>query len=45
RTENNRVVNFPGERARVGSYADVRISAVLSHSLRGELVTEEQACP
>jgi len=38
RTANNRVVNFPGSTALHHSYADVRITAVLSHSLRGELV-------
>jgi len=37
RTANNRVVNFAG-RAQVGSFADVRITAALSHSLRGEPV-------
>ena len=38
RTENNRVVNFPGDAALVGHYADVTITAALAHSLRGELV-------
>jgi tRNA-2-methylthio-N6-dimethylallyladenosine synthase len=37
RTENNRIVNFAGDTARVGSYADVTITAALPHSLRGEL--------
>jgi tRNA-2-methylthio-N6-dimethylallyladenosine synthase len=37
RTETNRVVNFPGAATLVGSYADVCITAALSHSLRGEL--------
>src|SRR5436190_18512398 len=37
RTESNRVVNFSGGKALVGSYADVRITAALAHSLRGEL--------
>ncbi len=36
RTANNRVVNFPGDAALVGRFADVRITAALSHSLRGE---------
>ena len=36
RTENNRVVNFSGARELVGSFVDVRITAALSHSLRGE---------
>ncbi|MCS6996012.1 MAG: tRNA (N6-isopentenyl adenosine(37)-C2)-methylthiotransferase MiaB [Casimicrobiaceae bacterium] len=42
RTENNRVVNFPGgpdgERL-IGQYVEVRITEALPHSLRGELVT------
>jgi tRNA-2-methylthio-N6-dimethylallyladenosine synthase len=38
RTPNNRVVNFPGRDALHHSYADVRITAALHHSLRGELV-------
>jgi len=37
RTEANRVVNFPGAASLVGRYADVRITAALAHSLRGEL--------
>jgi len=36
RTENNRVVNFPGSVDRVGDFADVRITAALPNSLRGE---------
>ncbi len=38
RTDNNRVVNFAGASELVGRYIDVRITAALSHSLRGELV-------
>ena len=37
RTESNRVVNFSGREGLVGSYADVRITAALAHSLRGKL--------
>ena len=37
RTENNRVVNLPGERDRIGEFADVLISEALPNSLRGEL--------
>ena len=37
RTGNNRVVNFPGPAALHHSYVDVRITAALPHSLRGEL--------
>ncbi|MBP8007040.1 MAG: tRNA (N6-isopentenyl adenosine(37)-C2)-methylthiotransferase MiaB [Burkholderiales bacterium] len=37
RTDNNRVVNFAGDSALVGSYVDVVVMAALPHSLRGEL--------
>jgi tRNA-2-methylthio-N6-dimethylallyladenosine synthase len=37
RTENNRVVNFAGNAASIGTYVDVAITAALPHSLRGEL--------
>ena len=39
RTENNRVVNFAGNAARIGTYANVAITAALAHSLRGEIAT------
>ena len=38
RTGNNRVVNFPGDAALNHSFVDLRITAALPHSLRGELV-------
>ena len=38
RTENNRVVNFPGADGLIGQHSDVRITAALAHSLRGEQV-------
>jgi len=41
RTDNNRVVNFPGSPRLIGHFADVRITAALPHSLRGEVVTRE----
>ena len=37
RTDNNRVVNFAGDSALVGSYVDVVVTAALPHSLRGAL--------
>jgi len=37
RTGNNRVVNFPGPRTLLHTYVDVRITAAMPHSLRGEL--------
>jgi tRNA-2-methylthio-N6-dimethylallyladenosine synthase len=36
RTANNRMVNFPGNRRLTGQFIDVKITAALSHSLRGE---------
>ena len=38
RTENNRVVNFPGHPRLIGTLIDVRITKALAHSLRGEAV-------
>jgi tRNA-2-methylthio-N6-dimethylallyladenosine synthase len=43
RTANNRVVNFPGGARLIGRYVDVRITAALPHSLRGEAVVRETA--
>jgi tRNA-2-methylthio-N6-dimethylallyladenosine synthase len=37
RTDNNRVVNFPGEPDLVGHFVELTITAALPHSLRGEL--------
>ncbi|TAJ91393.1 MAG: tRNA (N6-isopentenyl adenosine(37)-C2)-methylthiotransferase MiaB [Gammaproteobacteria bacterium] len=38
RTGNNRMVNFPGDPGLIGTFAPVRITAVMTNSLRGELV-------
>ena len=43
RTENNRVVNFPGPASLIGRMVDVRITQAMSHSLRGRLPAEENA--
>jgi tRNA-2-methylthio-N6-dimethylallyladenosine synthase len=43
RTDNNRVVNFRGEPALAGRFVDVKITAALPHSLRGELLIGETA--
>ena len=42
RTDNNRVVNFAGDPALIGTYVDVTITAALPHSLRGELAAPSQ---
>lgn len=41
RTENNRVVNFPGDPGLIGRFVDVVITAALSHSLRGRVVPQD----
>ncbi len=41
RTENNRVVNFAADPRLIGQFADVRITAALPHSLRGEILVRE----
>ena len=40
RTENNRVVNFAGDPASIGTYVQVRFTAAMAHSLRGERVMD-----
>jgi tRNA-2-methylthio-N6-dimethylallyladenosine synthase len=37
RTDNNRVVNFAGDAALIGTFADVAITSAQPHSLRGEI--------
>jgi tRNA-2-methylthio-N6-dimethylallyladenosine synthase len=41
RSDNNRVVNFPGPARLIGEFVDVRISAAMAHSLRGEVFIQE----
>jgi len=41
RTENNRVVNFAGDSALIGSFVEVTITEALPNSLRGELLVEK----
>lgn len=36
RTENNRMVNFIGDSSQIGQFIDIKITAALPHSLRGE---------
>ncbi len=40
RTENNRVVNFSGERGQIGHLLPVRITEALPNSLRGEPIQD-----
>ncbi|MGE5026964.1 MAG: tRNA (N6-isopentenyl adenosine(37)-C2)-methylthiotransferase MiaB, partial [Betaproteobacteria bacterium] len=41
RTDNNRVVNFKGNPRLIGQFVNVAISAVSTHTLRGEIVVLE----
>ncbi len=41
RTDNNRIVNFEGHARLVDRFVDVRITAAMPHSLRGEILTRE----
>jgi tRNA-2-methylthio-N6-dimethylallyladenosine synthase len=41
RTDNNRIVNFMGNPRLINTFADVRITSALPHSLRGEIVIRE----
>jgi tRNA-2-methylthio-N6-dimethylallyladenosine synthase len=41
RTDNNRIVNFVGNPRLINTFTDVRITAALPHSLRGEIVIRE----
>jgi tRNA-2-methylthio-N6-dimethylallyladenosine synthase len=43
RTENNRVVNFPGPSVLIGNFAEVTITAALPNSLRGEWLPDPLA--
>lgn len=38
KTENNRSVNFKGDKSLIGQIVDIKITDVLAHSLRGELI-------
>ncbi len=40
RTDNNRTVNFVGDPKLIGSFINVRITDVMTHTLRGEIVEE-----
>ncbi|MBU2871902.1 tRNA (N6-isopentenyl adenosine(37)-C2)-methylthiotransferase MiaB [Colwellia sp. E2M01] len=42
KTENNRTVNFVAPHSVIGQFVDIKITDVIAHSLRGELVREEK---
>ena len=41
RTDNNRIVNFSGQSRLIGEFVDVKITATMSHTLRGEILLAE----
>ncbi len=41
RTDNNRVVNFPGNKRLIGNFVEVLITEAMHFTLRGEIVTAE----
>jgi len=41
RTDNNRIVNFSGSEALLNQFVEVKISEVLAHTLKGELVSSK----
>ncbi len=41
RTENNRIVNFPGDQSMIGKFVDVTITEAYSNSLRADVVAVE----
>jgi len=41
RTDNNRIVNFIGQPRLIGEFVDVKITATMSHTLRGEIAMAE----
>ncbi|WP_083300810.1 tRNA (N6-isopentenyl adenosine(37)-C2)-methylthiotransferase MiaB [Jeongeupia sp. USM3] len=43
RTDNNRIVNFVGQPRLIGQFAEVYVTKSFSHSLKGEIVTHEDA--
>lgn len=44
RTENNRVVNFPGTPELIGTFARLRITEAMHNSLRGQLINLTDNC-
>lgn len=42
RTENNRIVNFVGAARLIGQFIDLRITDVLTNTLRGEVIRQSQ---
>jgi len=41
RTDNNRIINFPGPKHLIGGFADVLVTEVRSHTLRGQMAAAD----
>ena len=42
RTENNRIINFAGAPRLIGQFVEVTVTQAMTHSLRGEVLTQEK---
>jgi tRNA-2-methylthio-N6-dimethylallyladenosine synthase len=43
RTDNNRVINFPGAKRLIGTFVEMKVTEAMHYTLRGEVVTNETA--
>jgi tRNA-2-methylthio-N6-dimethylallyladenosine synthase len=41
RTDNNRVINFPGSKRLIGTFVEMKVTEAMHYTLRGEVVTNE----
>ncbi|HRL22067.1 tRNA (N6-isopentenyl adenosine(37)-C2)-methylthiotransferase MiaB [Alcaligenes sp. SDU_A2] len=41
RTENNRIINFPGSQRLIGQIVDVHVTQALTNTLRGQVLTQD----
>ena len=41
RTDNNRVINFPGPKRLIGTFVEMKITEAMHYTLRGEMLTNE----
>ena len=43
RTDNNRVINFPGPKRLIGTFVEMKVTEAMHYTLRGEVITSENA--
>ena len=43
RTDNNRVINFPGHKRLIGTFVEMNVTEAMHYTLRGEVITGENA--